>query len=134
MAKTGIQESINRKPYDIGLNISGWHQLHFMAHRHKSSRPIVTRRTCLNSDQASRQSFEKFTNLAAPKLPADNHVTDCVDPVNLKTLLAISIPTVVTSFIEGSPFCGFQQPHRGITDATVGNRPLNQALINAKHS
>jgi hypothetical protein len=61
-------------------------------------------RTGLNSDPARRQSLEKRNNLAAPKLPADNDIPDSIDPVNLKTLLAISIPTVVTSFMERLSF------------------------------
>jgi len=31
--------------------------------------------------------------------------------------------------MDGSPVCGFQKPHYGITDAGGGDRSLNQSLL-----
>lgn len=113
--------------FDLGLHISGGHRLYIVAHIYKRPRSIVSGSTRLKSDQTDRQSFEKLANLAAPKLPSDNHFTCLINPVNLEYALR-HINSYCANFLNGrSPVCGFQQPYYGITDAGGGDRPLNQS-------
>src|SRR6202023_650946 len=69
---------------DVGLHIGRRDQPHGVTQFLELTRPVVRRRAGFNTDQTRRQLLEERQDMATLQLPANNHLTDTFNAVNLK--------------------------------------------------
>ena len=72
---------------DVRLHISRRHQANGMAERLELARPVMRRRTGLDTNQARRQLLEERQNITALQLAAEDDIALRIDTVNLKNRL-----------------------------------------------
>lgn len=80
-----------------------------MPQRHKNPSLVVSRRACLDSDQAWRQCLEESNDIVAAQLAAAHRRAGTIDPVNLKYMLG-DIQTNCGNLLHGRlPLCDFRR-------------------------
>src|SRR5712672_3317563 len=73
--------------FDIGFHVGGRHQAHGVAQRLKFTRPIMRRRTGLDTNEARRQLLKERQHIPPLQLTAKNNIAIRINAVDLKNRL-----------------------------------------------
>src|SRR6266404_4890331 len=73
--------------FDIGFHVGGRHQAHGVAQRLKFTRPIMRRRTGLDTNEARRQLLKERQHIPPLQLTANNNIAIRINAVDLKNRL-----------------------------------------------
>src|SRR5712664_1563441 len=73
--------------FDIGLHVGGRHQAHGVAQRLKFTRPIMRRRTGLDTNEARRQLLKERQHIPPLQLTANNNIAIRTNAMDLKNRL-----------------------------------------------
>jgi hypothetical protein len=106
------------------LDVSRRHELHLMTQALELTRPVMGACTSLDADQAGWQASEEADELAAAELTADQNLSCLINAVDLKHVLAISRPMVVTR-IGAAPCLALRQAPYLKGTAGSRRRPLH---------
>jgi hypothetical protein len=71
-------------PFDVGLNVSWWHQSHGMAKCLQLARPMVRRGAGLNANQAWWQLLKERQHVATLQLTTNDHLANGINAVDLE--------------------------------------------------
>lgn len=86
----------------VRLDVCGRHQPNIVPHRSQCAGPTMSRCTSFDSNQARLQLGEEHLDLGSAKLAAENPMALGAHSVGVKTLFAISRPTVTVCIITCS--------------------------------
>jgi hypothetical protein len=71
-------------PFDVGLNVSWWHQSHGMAKCLQLARPMVRRGAGLNANQAWWQLLKERQDVTTLQLTTNDHLANGINSVDLQ--------------------------------------------------